>query len=329
MRLKDLRTENKVINLFGFITPETASIVASELRDADGFEKVFLNINSQGGDVNAGFSILSEITILQGKGTEVVALVVGIAYSMAAIIALKCNRVKAAPSAIFMFHPPSRMDKSEVEFSDLDKRIIQLYQDSLSSVVKSKKLPKDLLSSETYYSQKEALELGIADEPLETATIFNETELLIYNMNTQTQTENQHTALQEQVNALKIENESLKKSLQEREKIFAIDLINQNLERGKIVAADPETYFENVAKNIVNAGGIETLKKFFEAIPEPQKSTDTPTAASIINSTAKEEIWKSGWTYDMYLEQAPQELELIQEKHPKLFNQKLNEYVNG
>ena len=74
--------------------------LTAALKDAD---RVTVRINSYGGDVAEGNAIISA---LKNCGKPTTALVDGVAYSMAAVIALACNETYMPTNTLLMLHAP-------------------------------------------------------------------------------------------------------------------------------------------------------------------------------------------------------------------------------
>ena len=114
-------------------------------------QKVYLYINSPGGEVSSGFSIYDTARFIQ---PEVVTLVVGMAASMGSVIALcaeKHNRL-ALPNSKFLIHQPLISGYLTGPASDID---IQA---------------KDIIRTKRKINELYARETGLPVEEIEKAT---------------------------------------------------------------------------------------------------------------------------------------------------------------
>jgi len=97
----------KTVSIYGAIG-ENANIIAYEIESAvkEGEKDVQVRINSGGGSVNDGLSIVSAFNFAREQGAKITTIIDGIAYSMAGYIAL-CGDVRKCMSySSGMLHPP-------------------------------------------------------------------------------------------------------------------------------------------------------------------------------------------------------------------------------
>jgi len=128
-----------------------------------------VEINSPGGNVWDGFAIYN---MLRGRQAPVTTRVVGIAASIASIIALAGDTVEIADAALFMIHDPSGMVAGSS--SDMRKMADALDQhgEVLASIyAKNTGKPMDqikaLMKEETWFTAQEAINFGLADKMTE------------------------------------------------------------------------------------------------------------------------------------------------------------------
>ena len=133
---------------------------AKEMLAMDGLGKKRFQIwiNSEGGSVKDGYSIIS--TMLNTK-TKVDTLVVGIAYSIAGVIALMGRKVEAMDFSALMFHNPYNPDGSSGRGLDIIRK-------SLVTAVSSRTGKTDIevegiLNATTFYQAKDAKAQNIID----------------------------------------------------------------------------------------------------------------------------------------------------------------------
>ncbi len=86
-------------NLYGYVEPYNASIVASQILNAKKGDVVVINIQSTGGQMQGGDMIRAAIS---RSSATVVANVQGEALSEAAYITIACDRIQG--SGILLFH---------------------------------------------------------------------------------------------------------------------------------------------------------------------------------------------------------------------------------
>ena len=182
-----------------------------------GISDITLLINSVGGNVFEGYSILAIIQLLKEKGINVKTKNVGIAYSMAGIIAgcgTKGKR-KIYDYATSMIHSPGLASKEEAD-EDMKDGIAKIKNSLVTILVNNTGLEKDkvleMMSKDTFLTAKETLAAGMADVVEKTNN----------------QIENKLTPLEKMAACAKVFN----KDDQDDEKI-----INKNLERMKNINA--------------------------------------------------------------------------------------------
>lgn len=159
-----------VIRLFGVIGQDVdGNELARHISMVDdGVETISLLINSPGGSVNQGMSI---ITAIRTTKAEVVANVYGIAASMAAVIAVSADKVKMQDYAKLMIHDP-RFGSDKDTLTAKDKRALEAIKDMLQSILSSRGCDKEkigrLMASETWFGADAALAEGLIDEVITT-----------------------------------------------------------------------------------------------------------------------------------------------------------------
>lgn len=160
------------VRLFGTIGSDiNGDKFASDLASLDGkFESIDLHINSPGGNVSQGYSIVSVILSMK---TPVDVYVVGIAASMAAVIAISGNNVYMYDYSRLMIHDPFFAGKDDSKLSNKDKNTLLNITTSLRTILarrgKSTKEIGVLMKNETWFSAEEAKESGLIDNVISTA----------------------------------------------------------------------------------------------------------------------------------------------------------------
>jgi ATP-dependent Clp endopeptidase proteolytic subunit ClpP len=140
----------------------------SDVLNEIGNGPLLVEINSPGGNVWDGLSIYNQ---LRGRKAPVTTRVVGIAASIASIIALAGDRVEMADAALMMIHDPSGMASGTSE--DMRKMADALDQHAKVLVgvyaKKTGRSPESIraaMKSETWFTTAEALAFGLVDKPI-------------------------------------------------------------------------------------------------------------------------------------------------------------------
>ncbi|MBV5336898.1 MAG: Clp protease ClpP, partial [Deltaproteobacteria bacterium] len=145
---------------------------ASELEYLDhNYDTVIIRINSDGGLVTQGLSIVSQLLRMQAF---TIAQIDGVAASMAAVIPVACDQVRMNDYARMMIHSPFMVDDAgkKIAMSAKDKKAAEsvkgILVDLLSKRGKSKEEISKLLSEETWYTADEALSAGLVHSVIAT-----------------------------------------------------------------------------------------------------------------------------------------------------------------
>ncbi len=139
--------------------------VERALIEANGAD-VEVIINSGGGYVDAGVEIYSLLKDYQGKVTV---KIVGMAASIASVIAMAGDIIKISPPAQIMIHNASTVASGDYRAMDKASEVLRKTNESIISayVLKTGMCEKDLrklMDSETYMTSQEALKYGFVDE---------------------------------------------------------------------------------------------------------------------------------------------------------------------
>ena len=140
----------------------------SDVLNEVGNGPLLVEINSPGGNVWDGLSIYNQ---LRGRRAPVTTRVVGIAASIASIIALAGDRVEMADAALMMIHDPSGMASGTSE--DMRKMADALDQHAQVLVgvyaKKTNRSPESIraaMKAETWFTTAEAIQFGLVDKPI-------------------------------------------------------------------------------------------------------------------------------------------------------------------
>jgi ATP-dependent Clp endopeptidase proteolytic subunit ClpP len=168
----------KSINIFGdiiggeaerwFESEVTPQQIVDELKAANG-EPIEVNINSNGGDVAGGLAIANA---LKGYKGEVTCNVLGLAASMASVIACAGKRLCMGQGAFLMIHNPWTVTMGNAEELRKDANTLDKMRDSIVTFYQSKSTKaaeelKELMDAETWISREMANDFGFEVEDYE------------------------------------------------------------------------------------------------------------------------------------------------------------------
>lgn len=340
------------IRMYGVIGSDIdGNAMAHELSAMDTeVDTVNLLINSNGGDVSQGLSIIS--AILSAKA-YIHAYVNGIAASMAAVIAVSADKVTMQDYAKMMIHDPYFSGIGKNKLSDRDRKALDSITDTLRTILSRRGCRKDtiaqLMNEETWFSAEEAKTAGLADEVVSTPRkeelcSLSATELLSRVMNDYKPFKNKTSmkeiakefGLTESATEQEIVQEIRKRVTDSAtrensivERLIAIGeahgtVTEKNKERMKRLAlADFELFAETVTDFGPESGKQE----------EPLTGND-PHAnrlSGMINrksagSYTKQAPSANGHNWEWYQKNNPQALMTMERENPDLFKKLLDEY---
>lgn len=144
----------------------TAKQFISDLKALGDVKDITVSINSPGGSVFDGLAIYNA---LRASGANVTVKVMGIAASIASIIAMAGKKIVMPENSFMMIHNPLNVIYGNAddmrEMADiLDKVGSSLVATYVARTGKSEEEVKALMDAETYMTAAEAKELGFADE---------------------------------------------------------------------------------------------------------------------------------------------------------------------
>jgi ATP-dependent Clp protease protease subunit len=157
----------------------TALAFRDQLQGLGDVKRLTVRINSPGGDVWDGMSIYNLLSQFQADTTVVID---GMAASVASLIAMAGDTVKAAEVSQLMIHDAWTVAiGNEQELRDLadvlakvDQQVAETY--ALRSGSKNAKQFREIMNKDTYLTPQEALELGLIDEIIPTRKAKQEPE---------------------------------------------------------------------------------------------------------------------------------------------------------
>lgn len=242
--------------------------------------KITLKINSPGGSVLAGWNIIDALTTTKSDTH-----IIGLAASMAGVIAQFGAKRYANDNAIGMIHPPSGGDNTEfleMVRSGLKKALTN--RSKLSEEEINKFMADD--AGDYFFDASQMFSKGLIDEIVETGSkevlvntfegkadkkqLFEVFNKLITNTEMDNDVKNELKAIREEkdklsnkiegletektnltneLTAAKAENEELKKQVDAANKEKAEALINQAIKNGKIKEEEKEGYVKDALEN--------------------------------------------------------------------------------
>lgn len=161
----------KELYIYSPIYDFTAESVVKQLNEVSNDEELIIRMNTPGGNVTSGWSIISKLSERTG---ETKAIIDGDAASMGAVMLVYFDEVIANDTSSIMFHKaayPSWYKPSETELKKL-KNINNQFKEKLSKKVKDKPNGKAFIDkvfesdvrNDVELTPKEAKDLGIVDE---------------------------------------------------------------------------------------------------------------------------------------------------------------------
>lgn len=317
------------------------SLFASELLYLqDKCEKINVRINSIGGNVLEGYSIIS--AILNSK-KPVETYIDGLAASISGVIAMAGSKVCMMDYGTLMLHNPSGGENKEV---------LNLVKNTLVTIFKNRtKLSEqeisDMMEKETWLDSDSAKEMGMVDEIISSGkkidlnkndSLYNMA--LVYNkiikpenkmkniLNTLKMDENSTEeqvvetieSLNDKVNNLLNEVETLKaESLEKQTKLDAIDAAKEAENAAKIEEMVNSFKLEGSEKE----KAIALAKVDFDSVKNMLSKTIVaePAKPFKVENIKKDGEDKSTWTMREWEKKDPKGLEKIANENPELFNE--------
>lgn len=140
----------------------------SDVLNEVGNGPLLVEINSPGGNVWDGLSIYNQ---LRGRRAPVTTRVVGIAASIASIIALAGDKVEMADAALMMIHDPAGMASGTSEDMRKMADALDQHAEVLVSVYakktgRSSESIRAAMKAETWFTTAEAIQFGLVDKPI-------------------------------------------------------------------------------------------------------------------------------------------------------------------
>lgn len=168
MKFETDMIENRIILLKDEVNSNSANDLIFKLLYLDSLNTndIYLYINSPGGDVMQGLAIIDTMNYIKSK---VITIVIGVAYSMAAIILSEGYKRYALPHSEIMIHEPSTNTKGKATEIIASSKRIENTKELLAKIIK-KKSPKSIkqilqdMNKDYFLNSHEALEYGLIDK---------------------------------------------------------------------------------------------------------------------------------------------------------------------
>ena len=157
---------------------KSAAQFAKDLKDANG-EDVTIHVNSGGGDA---FDANTMAETLRGYSGGSTTIIEGIAASAASYFALTADRVFMSESALMMIHNPYSCVMGDADdmrhgADFLDKVKQTIVNQYVRKTGRDEKDISALMDDETWFTAKDALEMGLVDELTQVEPVENKIDL--------------------------------------------------------------------------------------------------------------------------------------------------------
>jgi len=315
-------------------------------------ETINVRINSVGGSVLDGYSIVS--AILSSKAT-VNTYIDGLAASIAGVIALAGKKLFMMDYGTLMLHNPSGTN---------DSKLLDVVKDTLVTIISGRtgKTAEDIsamMNVETWLSAKEAKELGMVDEIISSGkkikikkseSLFNMA--LIYNKHINKKMEKvtnilnlkneateqeivqaievkdaESAALKAEKEALKAELDALKQSIKDAEekaaealKQKAVEMVENAVRLGKLTEAEKEATITNASRD---EASFQFVANFISKIGNGKESKKPFDFSKVDNRKGGVDD-RSGWSFTEWSRKDAKGLDNIRKENPELYLEMYN-----
>lgn len=176
--ISNLNEEEGEIKVYGEIAKypwkeygeTSAFLFTEELNLLKNVKRINLRINSPGGNVFEAQTMYNSLKqFAKDRGIEVVTFIEGVAASAATLLALAADKIKIGEGCLFMIHNPSictsgysnELRKAADLLDKIKENILDIYEKKSSL---SREDIAQKMNEETWFTAKEAVEVGFADE---------------------------------------------------------------------------------------------------------------------------------------------------------------------
>ncbi|MEX5914513.1 head maturation protease, ClpP-related [Staphylococcus ureilyticus] len=172
---------NNEIDIYGFIDSMTVEgmtispqTVKDQLNEMSDEKEIIVNINSQGGDVFSGVAIYN---MLRRQDARITVNIDGLAASIASVIAMAGDTVNMPNNAVLMIHnawtnvtgDSNEFKKQADSLERINSVVFNSYIDKNPDIDHA--LLRQYMDEETWFTAKEAEELGLIDNITESTRV--------------------------------------------------------------------------------------------------------------------------------------------------------------
>ncbi|MCT1914000.1 head maturation protease, ClpP-related [Staphylococcus ureilyticus] len=172
---------NNEIDIYGFIDSMTVEgmtispqTVKDQLKEMSDEKEIIVNINSQGGDVFSGVAIYN---MLRRQNAHITVNIDGLAASIASVIAMAGDTVNMPNNAVLMIHnawtnvtgDSNEFKKQADSLERINSVVFNSYIDKNPDIDHA--LLRQYMDEETWFTAKEAEELGLIDNITESTRV--------------------------------------------------------------------------------------------------------------------------------------------------------------
>ncbi|WP_145381624.1 head maturation protease, ClpP-related [Staphylococcus ureilyticus] len=172
---------NNEIDIYGFIDSMTVEgmtispqTVKDQLKEMSDEKEIIVNINSQGGDVFSGVAIYN---MLRRQDAHITVNIDGLAASIASVIAMAGDTVNMPNNAVLMIHnawtnvtgDSNEFKKQADSLERINSVVFNSYIDKNPDIDHA--LLRQYMDEETWFTAKEAEELGLIDNITESTRV--------------------------------------------------------------------------------------------------------------------------------------------------------------
>lgn len=357
-RIIDKDRRNASVRLYGGIgTDVDGNLLAHDIAEMDGMvDTVTLHINSPGGNVFDGLSIVS--ALLSAKA-YISVVVDGIAASMAAVIAVCGDEVSMQDFGKLMIHDPYYLDSGKENLSKKELKALGSITDTLQRILSRRGCDRDkiakLMREETWFSAEEALEAGLIDriivsERKKEFRGISPTDILDKVKNEYKPINKSKKSMKEIAKLLGLPEDAteeqitgkineLKNGIALREKALVDRYLEMGTKAGtvtdknkekleRLASADFDLFLDLVTATATSGTAEENKEENLTGKPAGEETGRLSDAISRLKSKGGSPQ-KTGKSWDYYQKNDPGYLDRLERENPEEFKRLLDEYENS
>lgn len=160
----------------------TPAQINSFLKTLEKDEEAIFEITSWGGDVAAGLAICNLLKKASAEGHKTTSHVIGVAASMASVIACACDSLQIDSNAFLMVHNPWTVSMGNAESFRKEADTLDTFRDAMLAIYRTKfdmsdEIIKQMLDAETWIIGKDAKAFNLnceiipVEEPLKAVAL--------------------------------------------------------------------------------------------------------------------------------------------------------------